>query len=154
MSTETTPTGTAHRTPQSGERPVEQETRRGARDRAREGSGPGRGRQEGLEGAREGRREPPAWLRKAVEKVRAYAFGDIPTVWSEPPATLSSLLVYARHGAWIGPGSKFWRGLGVLWCVLIAIPVSTLAYYLAWFCQRPGRLMTLAVVVLAIWHAW
>jgi hypothetical protein len=86
--------------------------------------------------------------------VRAYAFGDIPTVWSEPPATLSSLLLYARHGAWVGPGSRFWRGLGVLWCVLFAIPVSTAAYYLAWFCQRPGRLVTGVVVGLALWHAW
>jgi hypothetical protein len=86
--------------------------------------------------------------------VRAYAFGDIPTVWSEPPATLASLLLYARHGAWVGPGSKFWRGLGVLWCVLFAIPVSTAAYYLAWFCQRPWRLVTGVVVVLALRHAW
>lgn len=154
MTTTSTPTGTAHHTPHSGERPIEEESRRGARDRARESSGPGRGRQEAPEGARKGRREPPAWLSKALGKVRAYAFGDIPTVWSEPPATLSSLLIYARHGAWIGPGSTFWRGLGFLWCVLIAIPVSTLAYYFAWFCQRPGRLLTGVVVVLAIWHAW
>lgn len=149
-----TPTGTAHRTPHSGERPEAEQTRRGARDRAREGSGPGRGSQEGPAGARQGRRELPGWAVKAVGRVRAYAFGDVPTVWSESPATLSSLLVYARHGAWVGPGSTFWRGLGVVWCVLIAIPVSTTAYYAAWFCQRPGRLMTLAVVVLAIWHAW
>jgi hypothetical protein len=146
-----TPTGTAHRTPHPHPRPVAEQSRRGARDRAREISGLGSGRQEGPE---EVRRELPAWLIKAVEKVRAYAFGDIPTVWSEPPATLASLLVYARHGAWVGPGSKFWRALGVLWCALIAIPVSTLAYYLAWFCQRPGRLITGVVVAVALWHVW
>jgi hypothetical protein len=151
VTTTSTPTATAHHTPHSGERPEAEETRRGARDRAREGSGSGRGRQEGPEGAR---RPLPAWLSSAGDKVRAYAFGDIPTVWSEPPATLSSLLVYARHGAWVGPGSRFWRGLGFLWCVLIAIPISTLAYYVAWFCQRPGRLLTGVVVALAIWHVW
>jgi len=153
VTTQATPTGTAHHTPhpRPRPRPVAEESRRGARDRAREGSGSGRGRQEAPEGVR---RELPAWLSQAGQRVRAYAFGDIPTVWSEPPATLSSLLIYARHGAWIGPGSKFWRALGVLWCLLIAIPVSTAAYYFAWFCQRPGRLLTGVVVVLALWHVW
>ncbi len=154
MTTTGAPTGTAHHTPHSGGPAVAQASRRGARDRARESSDSGGARQVGPEGVRPGRRELPGWANAAVEKVRAYTFGDIPTVWSEPPATLVSLLIYARHGAWIGPGSKFWRALGVLWCALIAIPVSTGAYYLAWFCQRPGRLLTGVVVALAIWHLW
>ncbi|MGH3737132.1 MAG: hypothetical protein ACRDT6_16180 [Micromonosporaceae bacterium] len=61
-----------------------------------------------------------------------------PTVWSQPPASLRELSLYARHAAW-GPQTGFVRGCGIWWCRLVGIPVSTFAYYVAWIAQRPSR---------------
>ncbi|WP_066890752.1 hypothetical protein [Carbonactinospora thermoautotrophica] len=87
-----------------------------------------------------------------------------PTVWADRPASLREISRYARHGAWTTETGA-WRTAGVWWCRLVAIPVSTLAYYTAWIAQRPSRTVVVTVLyvvaahttpgrVLLPWPAW
>ncbi|KWX04622.1 hypothetical protein TH66_00235 [Carbonactinospora thermoautotrophica] len=87
-----------------------------------------------------------------------------PTVWADPPASLREISRYAHHGAWTTETGA-WRTAGVWWCRLVAIPVSTLAYYTAWIAQRPSRTVVVTVLyvvaahttpgrVLLPWPAW
>lgn len=74
-----------------------------------------------------------------------------PTVWADCPASLRELALYARHSAW-GPQNGFIRGCGVWWCRLIGIPVSTVAYYIAWIAQRPSRTFVTVLLCAVLAH--
>ena len=74
-----------------------------------------------------------------------------PTVWADKPASLQELTLYARHAAWTSQ-TGFLRGCGVAWCWLVAVPISTLAYYLAWLAQRPSRTLVVALLYAVIAH--
>lgn len=87
----------------------------------------------------------PHW-RSTAERVWSVAVGDLPSVWSEAPATPAGLVRYARDGEWCAPDSARLRGAGRAYCWAVAIPVSVLAYVAAWVVQRPARLA--AVVLL------
>ena len=88
-------------------------------------------------------RDRPWWTRLLDELTP-------PTVWTDKPASLKELTLYARHAPWTAKDG-FWRAAGTWWCGLIGIPVSTAAYYTAWTAQRPSRALTvlLAYIVLA-----
>ena len=64
-----------------------------------------------------------------------------PGVWTDPPASLDAVWRYADEGAWTTK-KGFWRKANKVWCRCVAIPFSAVAYYLAWFVQRPTRLIT------------
>ena len=68
-----------------------------------------------------------------------------PMVWTQPPASLKDLATYAKEAPWAARTGPI-RVAGRVWCWLVAVPVSTLAYYLAWLCQRPSRLITVFVL--------
>lgn len=83
-----------------------------------------------------------------------------PAVWTKPPASLSAVWRYADEGAWTTK-KGFWRNANKVWCRLVAIPISSVAYYLAWFVQRPTRLFfglvayfVLTRVGLLSWLPW
>lgn len=67
-----------------------------------------------------------------------------PVVWSQPPASLHELTVYAAHGEWTSQdGPLRALGIGYSW---LAVAASTVLYYAAWIVQRPGRLATVTVL--------
>jgi hypothetical protein len=76
------------------------------------------------------------------------------SLWSDPEPltkrqpTAAELLTYAREGAWTKRPDGPIRGLGVLWCFLVAIPVTWLCNLISFFAQRPGR--TAVVVGLSL----
>ncbi len=80
-------------------------------------------------------------------RLRAYWIGDLPSPWSEPPATLAELVRYARRGAWCSEDSVFLRFLGQAYCYCIAIPLTFKHYMQAWAAQRPGRFFALTALV-------
>lgn len=105
----------------------------------------------------------PEWSRRACAHARArvrhlaghpvvsrvwdVAVGEVPSVWSQAPATPAELVRYARDGAWCAPESTRLRTAGRVYSAVVAIPVTVAAYLTAWVVQRPGRLA--AVVFLA-----
>lgn len=80
-------------------------------------------------------------------RARAYWIGDLPSPWSEAPATLAELVRYARAGAWCADDSVFLRFLGQAYCYGIAIPVTFKHYMQAWAVQRPGRFFAMTALV-------
>lgn len=83
-------------------------------------------------------------------RARAYWVGDLPSPWTEPPATLAELVRYARRGAWCSDDAPFLRFLGQAYCYLIAIPLSFKHYMQAWAAQRPGRFLALTALTLVL----
>lgn len=100
---------------------------------------------------RNARARIPHW-RVTADRVWSVAVGDLPSVWSEAPATPAELVRYARDGEWCAPDSTRLRGAGQAYSWAVAIPASVLAYVAAWVVQRPGRLaaVVLLLVVLAL----
>lgn len=80
-------------------------------------------------------------------RARAYWIGDLPSPWSEAPATLAELVRYARAGAWCAEDSVFLRFLGQAYCYCVAIPVTFKHYMQAWAVQRPGRFFAMTALV-------
>lgn len=96
-------------------------------------------------------------LVRFVKPVWAVAVGDRPSLWSQAPTTGPELIRYARDAEWCAPDRTFVRWLGRAYCVVIAIPFSTIAYLAAWIVQRPGRfgsfLLLCAIVTASLWLA-
>lgn len=82
---------------------------------------------------------------------RRFADFEPPEVWSKPPAALSELSRYVRHGAWAGPHTP-WRTAAIWWFRLVGLPASTVAYYGAWIIQRPSRTIAAAIVYALLAH--
>lgn len=91
----------------------------------------------------------PHW-RHTVDHVWSVAVGDLPSVWSEAPATPAELVRYADDGEWCAPHSARLRAAGRAYCWAVAIPVSVLAYVLAWLVQRPARLAAVLLLVVVL----
>jgi hypothetical protein len=98
----------------------------------------------------------PVPVAARVSRAWDVAIGQTPSTWSTPPAELSALVRYAQDADWCDPTSRGWRLAGQVYAFLVAIPVSFVAYLVAWTVQRPGRLalaallggaLTLAVVL-------
>jgi hypothetical protein len=116
---------TALRTAESGERATDRGNTRNARARI------------------------PHW-RSTVDRVWSVAVGDLPSVWSDAPATPAELVRYARDGEWCAPHSTRLRAVGRGYCWAIAIPASVAAYVAAWVVQRPGRLAAVLLLVVVL----
>jgi hypothetical protein len=74
-----------------------------------------------------------------------------PVVVAQPPPSLQDISSYAARGGWTGEGG-FWRRAGIWWMRLVGAPVTTIAYYAAWFAQRPGRAATVAALYAVLAH--
>lgn len=85
------------------------------------------------------------------KRVWAVAVGDVPSIWSEAPASPAGLVRYAREGAWCRDHRGFVRGAGRLYHTLVSIPVCLLLYSVALVVQRPGRLSAALFLVLILW---
>jgi hypothetical protein len=83
--------------------------------------------------------------------VWAVAVGDVPSVWSEAPASPADLVRYAREGAWSRDTRGFIRGAGRGYHAVVAIPICLVLYVLALIVQRPGRLTAALFLSLIVW---
>ncbi|AEH08760.1 hypothetical protein FsymDg_1275 [Candidatus Protofrankia datiscae] len=88
---------------------------------------------------------------RAARRLWDVAIGELPSVWSEPPAEPAALVRYARDGDWCAPEATGWRRAGQVYCALVAIPVSVVLYVAAWLVQRPGRLAAAAALATIVW---
>lgn len=107
--------------------------------------------------------EPPAeeltfkaasrqWLTNTGERVKPVLAGlRPPAVWTQPPASLQALVRYADDAPWADKTGSI-RAAGRVWCRVIAVPVSVVAYYTAWLAQRPSRFLVLLVLYVVIAH--
>lgn len=75
-----------------------------------------------------------AWLKRAGGVLSGEMHS--PEIWDEDRPKLRELWLYARHGAQV-PAKGWLRALSVIWGALVAVPVSTLAYYVAWLVTLP-----------------
>jgi hypothetical protein len=69
---------------------------------------------------------------------------------SERPASLLEHLGYARHGEWTEEIDGPRRQAALVYAWLVAIPLSTVVYLLAWAVARPGRFASMLAVGLLI----
>jgi hypothetical protein len=67
---------------------------------------------------------------------------------SQRPVSLLEHLAYARRGDWTEEREGYRRLAAVAYAWLVAIPISTVAYLLAWAAARPGRFIPFVAVVL------
>jgi len=68
-----------------------------------------------------------------------------PDVWAVDRPSLRKQLNYARWGEQ-HPDSGPLRALSIAWCCLGLVP-QVVAYYVAWAAERPGRLLSLYVLL-------
>ncbi|THV40572.1 hypothetical protein [Glycomyces buryatensis] len=70
----------------------------------------------------------------------------VPPNWrTERPASLDEVIAYADTAPWCAGDGKA-RKAGRAYNRLVAVPVSALAYVIAWIFQRPGRAATVGLV--------
>ncbi|ADD45875.1 hypothetical protein [Stackebrandtia nassauensis] len=92
------------------------------------------------------------WLAGVGARVKPIAEGlRPPSVWTEAPASLAALVRYADTAPWADKAGPI-RTMGKLWCRVISVPVSVIAYYIAWLTQRPSRFITAVIVYAVIAH--
>jgi hypothetical protein len=77
--------------------------------------------------------------------VRVWAWGRPPDLWATDRPSLRKQLNYALWGEQ-HPDSGPLRALSVAICCLGLVP-QALAYYVAWAAERPGRLLSLYVLL-------
>ena len=85
------------------------------------------------------------WLGQVLTRTRAYWLP--PNLLVEPPASMAELAAYARLGGWTSKTDGWFRALGVLWYLLVGLPVTAVCRYFEWIAQRPAR----AVVAAFLW---
>jgi hypothetical protein len=69
---------------------------------------------------------------------------------SQRPVSLLEHLAYARRGEWTEEIDGPRRHAVRVYAWLVAIPISTLAYLLAWAAARPGRFISFVAVTLLV----
>ncbi|MBO0847830.1 MAG: hypothetical protein J2P20_00080 [Pseudonocardia sp.] len=86
--------------------------------------------------------------RSASERIKQRFAGTLAELRfvSERPASLVEHIAYARRGEWTEEIDGPRRHVAVLFAWFVAIPISTVAYLVAWWCARPGRFFTAALV--------
>lgn len=91
---------------------------------------------------------PPA--ERVGRRMRALVTGTVGELRfvSERPASLLEHLGYARRGEWTEEIDGPRRQAGLVYAWLVAIPLSTVAYLLAWAVARPGRFASMLAVSL------
>jgi hypothetical protein len=93
----------------------------------------------------------------AVEKAHtgvsiADRLADFRVIWVPPnwrnerPASLDEVIAYADTAPWCAGEGKA-RKAGRVYNRVVAVPVSALAYVIAWIFQRPGRAVTVGLAV-------
>jgi hypothetical protein len=83
-----------------------------------------------------------------AERARAVAAaGTPPDVWAADRPALRAVWAYARRGEWT-TRTGVWRRAGCVYAFAVAVPVTALAYYLAWICERPSRLLAAALLLI------
>lgn len=90
----------------------------------------------------------PAADRTAAQRVRhrvRTGMSELRFVSQRPPSLLEHV-AYAQRGEWTDEIDGGRRHTAVLFAWLIAIPVSTVAYFAAWAAARPGRFLSVVVV--------
>jgi hypothetical protein len=71
----------------------------------------------------------------------------VPPNWrTERPASLDEVITYADTAPWCAGEGKA-RKAGRVYNRVVAVPVSALAYVIAWIFQRPGRAITVGLAV-------
>jgi hypothetical protein len=79
---------------------------------------------------------------------RLVAWARPPDVWVMDRPSLVKQLNYARWGEQ-HPETGVLRALSIAWCCLGLIP-QAIAYYVAWAAERPGRLLSLYVLLAVV----
>lgn len=89
---------------------------------------------------------PPA--ERVGRKLRALVTGTVGELRfvSERPPSLLEHLGYARRGEWTEEIDGPRRQAGLIYAWLVAVPLSTVAYLLAWAVARPGRFASMLTV--------
>jgi hypothetical protein len=77
---------------------------------------------------------------------------DLRFVRERPPSLLDHL-AYAHRGEWTEEIDGPRRHAGLVYAWLVAIPLSTVAYLLAWAAARPGRFGSVVVVAVLVTNA-
>jgi hypothetical protein len=72
---------------------------------------------------------------------------------NDRPVALREHITYATSGEWTTEHDGWRRSLALFYAHLVAVPVSTLCYLLAWLSARPGRFATALVVATTVWLA-
>ncbi|MFC7331500.1 hypothetical protein [Marinactinospora rubrisoli] len=75
-----------------------------------------------------------------------------PEIWGADRPCLRRQFAYAREGLW-GPREGPWRRAAIAYWVAVALPVTAAAYYAAWVCERPSRLLAAAALAAAVYAA-
>lgn len=75
-----------------------------------------------------------------------------PQIWAEDRPCLAKVHAYARRGAW-GPDHGLARTLGVAYGLLVALPVTAIAYLTAWVFERPSRLAAVVALGVVLFYA-
>lgn len=74
-----------------------------------------------------------------------------PQVWAEQRPSLADMWRYAAYGAYTSQTGVV-RGLGKAYA-LLALAITAIAYYLAWLCERPSRLVAACVLAGVVYLA-
>jgi hypothetical protein len=74
-----------------------------------------------------------------------------PGLWTEPAASLDELSAYAHRGEWTSRHG-FARACGIGWWRLVGLPVTAVCRRIEWIAQRPGRFITVFVLVKLLAH--
>ncbi len=81
-----------------------------------------------------------------------------PAILTDQPESIPDLARYAHAGAWTARRTGFTRGCGVWWWRLVALPYTAVSRTREWIIQRPGRAITVSVIVKitasTTWGTW
>jgi hypothetical protein len=89
---------------------------------------------------------------QVAHRVRRGLFGawkDLRFVAERPPSLLEHI-AYAERGEWTEEIDGYARHGALVFAWLVAIPISTLAYLVAWASARPGRCVSTVAVFLLL----
>lgn len=89
------------------------------------------------------------WASHRLRLLVTGVFGELRFA-SRRPVSLVEHLAYARRGEWTEELDGPRRHAALFYAWLIAIPVSTLGYLLAWAAARPGRFIPFVAATLLI----
>lgn len=68
-----------------------------------------------------------------------------PDIWSDDRPGLRKLWLYGVYGRWTH-ADGFVRVAGAVYASVVAMPVTTVLYFLAWIFERPARLTVFALL--------
>ena len=73
-------------------------------------------------------------------------------MWTDQPASLADLRHYAERAPWTSQRGGFVRGSGRAFWLLVGRSATVTLRYREWIWQRPGRLLTAAVLLFLLGH--